>query len=130
MPNAETIFFIPYFESPRSSCPSTHLLTGSFRRAAAGSLVFAHSSLHLTKYPFSAGGKKVVIKQFIQWTGFHNLKHFTENTTLENAICNSTQVHRRASAHLRITIRKLKDGKGRKFTQLEGFQHATNTRTQ
>lgn len=54
MPNAETIFFIPYFESPRSSCPSTHLLTGSFLRAEAGSLVLAHSSLHFTKYPFSA----------------------------------------------------------------------------
>lgn len=54
MPNAEIMFFIPYFKSPRRSCPSTHLFTGSFLRAAAGSLVFAHSSLHLTKYPFSA----------------------------------------------------------------------------
>lgn len=54
MPNAEIMFFIPYFKSPRRSCPSTHLFTGSFLRAAAGSLVFAHSSLHFTKYPFSA----------------------------------------------------------------------------
>lgn len=123
MPNAETIFFIPYFESPRRSCPSTHLLTGSFRRAAAGSLVFAHSSLHLTKYPFSAGGgEKAVIKQFVQKTDFHNLKHLTQKTKLGTAICDRGTWKSFCSPE--SNNQKWKDRKGRELTELDGF-HAT-----
>lgn len=121
MPNAETIFFIPYFESPRRSCPSTHLLTGSFRRAAAGSLVFAHSSLHLTKYPFSAGTgeKKAVIKQFIQKTDFHNLNISQRRQNQELLFV--IEVLRKASAHLRAIIRNEKTGKAESLQNQMAF---------
>lgn len=48
------MFFLPYMDRPRSSCPSRQRLLGSFFRAASGSWVFAHSSLQRTKYSFSA----------------------------------------------------------------------------
>lgn len=48
------MFFLPYLDRPRSSCPSTQRLLGNFFSAASGSWVFAHSSLQRTRNSFSA----------------------------------------------------------------------------
>lgn len=59
-PKAVTMFFLPYMDRPRSSCPSTQRLLGSFFRAASGSWVFAHSSLQRTRNSFSAEERRKV----------------------------------------------------------------------